>query len=152
MLLKGISGTNEHVNKFWGSVGDDLASVIELMEPLLPKFNFYYMLQKFFTHTCINMGSQAFAFYLKKKNRCMCMHACVPTVFYYKHSNFKKEIPIPLEIPFKSFKGDLWGLSLCQAPCFPHKDSREGHISYNVPALNGVSNSSRKTHSSPLDS
>lgn len=62
------------------------------------------------------------------------------------------QLPVPLEILFKSFKGDLWGLSLCQAPCFPHKGSREGHISYNVPALNGVSNSSRKTHSSPLDS
>lgn len=53
----------------------------------------------------------------------MCMHACVHTVFYYKHSNIQKEIlipaPVPLEILFKPFKGDLWGLLSARPRVFP---------------------------------
>lgn len=36
--------------------------------------------------------------------------------------------------------------------CFPHKSSREGHISYKASALSEVKDSERKTHSSQVDS
>lgn len=75
------------------------------------------------------------------------MHVYIQSLIYINTENFKNSYPsslYPWKICLHLLKVTRWGFLPARPPCFPHKSSREGHISYNVSALTGVNNSGRK--------